>query len=59
MPDGVFTTCSGAEDGDDTGVFLRSFDAYGTRHETESRLDTATSGAKRSRRSWSYETASS
>ena len=47
MPDGGFVvTWNGAGDGDDTGVFLRRFDAYGTPHGPELRVNTTAAGAQ-------------
>lgn len=47
MPDGGFVVAwNGAGDGDDTGVFMRRFDAYGTPHGPELRVNTTTLGAQ-------------
>lgn len=47
MPDGGFVVAwNGAGDGDDTGVFVRRFDAYGTPHGPELRVNATTAGAQ-------------
>lgn len=47
MPDGGFVIAwNGAGDGDDTGIFLRRFDAYGTPHGPELRVNTTTAGGQ-------------